>query len=133
MSARIVTVADLVTERRWRGIKVRKARIDEALLHLNDALLAQPGTAVETFGEIGFKRSVDFLSERLADRNAHAAASESQSSLLEVMSGRNVHGRGVPRQVLEEIRKRRDTYAAAARQSSRRRKPSPKGSSRKRP
>lgn len=92
------------------GIKIQKAEVEEARKLLSAALTANPAATIESFGHIDFKWYTDRFSDWLAQQGAREDAVKSQDILCQVMSTRQIHGRKILEQVLQEIKERRDSY-----------------------
>jgi len=103
-------VEDPKEPRKHLGIKIQPAQPEEAHKLLSAALTDQITAAVESFGHIDFKWYVDRFSDWLAQQGAIKEAVKSQDELYQTMSTRQVQGRKILAQVLQEIEERRNSY-----------------------
>lgn len=82
----------------------------EAQRLLSKALLSQPATAVESLGHIDYKSYTDYYTDWLAQEGQMERAVQGQDVLYETLAARQVRGRKVLEEVLQDVRGRRDSY-----------------------
>ena len=99
---------------RQLGIEVEPAQLEEARQLLSAALVDKSTVAIETFGHIEYKRRVDRASDLLAEQGDAEEAVKLQNRLYKTMSAREVGGRKILDQVVEEVKERRDSYKTKA-------------------
>lgn len=92
------------------SIGIDPAKPEEGHGLLASALVERPEVAAESFGHIGYRRSVDGFSELLAAQGETEEAGRAQDALYETMSKRDVQGSKIPERVLSEIDERRRRY-----------------------
>lgn len=92
------------------GVKTLSAKPEEARQFLTTALTTRATTAVDTFGHIAFKGHVDRLSDFLAQQGAVDEAIKSQDQLYKTLEAKNVTKSKTLGRILQDIRKRRDSY-----------------------
>ncbi|MGH7676121.1 MAG: hypothetical protein ACREMV_12695, partial [Gemmatimonadales bacterium] len=101
---------DMTSARAAGGVlEIAKAEPDAARKEFAAALAGQPPVAAETLGHVDYKYYMDHFCAWLADQGEPAEAAEVQDTLLQTLAAR-----GVLERVLEDIRRRRDTYRTAS-------------------
>jgi len=93
-------------------VEVREADDEQAQGLIGAALTREPGSAVESFGHIEYRRLTDRYSEWLAEEGDENAAAQAQETLYETLAARTVHGRRIRPEVLEEIESHRREFAS---------------------
>jgi hypothetical protein len=96
------------------GIKVEAQATEEARTRLSDALASDPNRAAESFGHIRYRRRVESLARWLAEHGDPDAAAEQVDTGIDALAGREVEGRPVRPEVLDEMRSLRDSLRPKA-------------------
>jgi hypothetical protein len=91
-------------------VVAKRGDVDAGRDLMRTALMEHPDIAVETFGHIGYKARVDRFSDWLAEHGGMDEARQSQETLYDALSRRKVRGRGVRKEVLDEVNKRKQQY-----------------------
>jgi hypothetical protein len=91
------------------GIKVDAPAMEEARTRLSDGLAGDPNQAAESLGHIRYRRRVESLARWLAEHGDPDAAAEHVDIGIDALAGREVEGRPVRPQVLDQMRSLRDS------------------------
>lgn len=93
-------------------LDIAPAKPDEAAKLIEPALVAQPHAAAESFGHVRYRGISERVARRLAAAGAETEAEKTIDSAIETLQTRTVKGRPVKAEVIEELRKVRETLAA---------------------
>jgi hypothetical protein len=91
------------------GIKVDSAMPEEARDRLTQALTREPQRAAESLGHIRYRRRVEAFGTWLADHGDQEAAYEQIDVGIDALASRDVNGRRVKPEALDEMRQMRDS------------------------
>jgi hypothetical protein len=91
------------------GIKVDSAMPEEARDRLTQALTREPQRAAESLGHIRYRRRVEAFGTWLADHGDQDAAYEQVDVGIDALASRDVNGRRVKPEALDEMRQMRDS------------------------
>jgi hypothetical protein len=94
-------------------LDVAPAKPDEAARLIEPALVAQPHAAAESFGHVRYRGIAERVARRLAAAGAETEAAKTIDAAIETLQTRTVKGRPVKAEVIDELRKVRETLAAA--------------------
>jgi len=104
------------------GIKVEAPIDEEARSRLADALTRTPERAAESLGHVRYRRRVEAFGRWLAERADPEAGAEEVGVGIATLSGRQVRGRRVKEEVLQEMRQMRDSLLPKNRKGGQRTK-----------
>jgi hypothetical protein len=96
------------------SFETKDARIEDARKRIGTALTSHMGDAIESLGHIDFKRSMDLYSDWLNQNGDTSAAASTQEELYTTMAHREVNGHKILDSVLQEVKKKSESYKVKA-------------------
>jgi hypothetical protein len=92
-------------------IEVSKADPDEATKLIEPVLVDEAQTALETLGHIRYRTIAERTARRLSDAGADVAAAKTLDSAIDALAAREVDGRPIKPEVIEDLKETRKEIA----------------------
>jgi hypothetical protein len=92
-------------------IAVTKADPGQATDLIEPVLVGEAETALESLGHIRYRTMAERTARRLSDAGAEAAATKTMDSAIDAMAAREVHGKPIKPEVIEDLKETRKELA----------------------